>query len=122
MNAIVGDRVFDEMPHVLFLRTPRDVGTIPHAKSPVVERHPGIGDRVRIDLIEPDDRETGMTLEGLARAVADGKPDSILPRYPHGEMPAHVIEISLLRPDRHDTANRDAAVVEHRQLARSENR
>src|SRR5262249_2481199 len=92
MNAVVGDRVLDEMPHVLFLRAPRDVGTIPHAKSPLVERHPGIGDGVGIDLIEPDDRETRMALEGLTRAVADRKPNGILPRHPHSEMPAHVIE------------------------------
>src|SRR5262245_46692914 len=100
------------MPHILLFGSPCSVRPVPHAKLLTLERDPRIGDRVRIDLIEFDNRETRMPGERRFLPVADGEPQGVLPGDRQSEPPAHVVEVSLLA-DWNDAADRRSAIVEH---------
>src|SRR6185503_6660556 len=94
-DAIVGFGVLDQVPHVFFSSTPLDVRAVPHAVTPVLERHPRVGDRVWIDLVQLDNRKARDAAKWTARAVADRKAERVLPGDGHGQMPTHVIEVAL---------------------------
>src|SRR5260370_17261609 len=62
-----------------------------------------------------------VTHEGAIWLVAHGKPNRILPGYRDRQMPAHVVEIPFASR-LHDTSDRCAAVIEHGEIARRQNR